>query len=264
MTLRRKLLSAPMVVVFLTLAACRLFAPSAEGQGAGIPFAPPSAAHWLGTDANSEDVLAKLAHGGWTLALVAAVIALSVTFLAAVLGAFVALRPRLAAPLAWLSDAMLLAPPVLLILLVLVSWPAGGIWALVLLAVVAGTPYTTRVMSAAATPITASGYVQVADAAGERVPYLIFGHVLPNMGDTVATQLGLRYVEAIYVVSTAAFLQLIPTAGATNWAVMVRENAPGLLLNPAAVVAPAVAIAVLAVAVNVAALGLHRQPGGVL
>jgi peptide/nickel transport system permease protein len=263
MTSRRKLRAAPVLIVFLVMAAGKLLAPVAEGTGSGIPFAPPSAAHWLGTDAMSEDVFSKLAHGGWTLALVAAVIAISVTGLAAVLGAFVALRPQLAAPLAWLADAMLLVPPVLLILLVLVSWPEGGVWALVVLAVVAGTPYTTRVMSAAATPIAASGYVQVAEAAGERTPHLIFGQVLPNMGDTVATQLGLRYVEAIYVVSTAAFLQLIPSTGSTDWAVMVRENAPGLLLNPAAVVAPAIAIAVLAVVVNVAALGLHRQPVGV-
>lgn len=261
MTWHRVRVMLPVAVVIVMIAVGWLVAPDVAGQGTGIPFAPPSGRHWLGTDSRSQDVLAKLAHGGWVLAVVAALIAVAVTGLASVLGALVALRPRLAWPLAWLGDAMLLVPPVLLILLVLVSWPSGGIWAVVALAVVGGTPYTARVMSASASAIAASGYVQVADAAGERLPYLIFGQVLPNMGQTVVTQLGLRYVEAIYIVSTAAFLQLIPSVGSANWAVMVRENAAGLLLNPAAVVAPATAIAVLAVAVNVAALGSHSQPG---
>jgi peptide/nickel transport system permease protein len=258
---RRWVLAAPMVVILVLVAVGAFVVPNVDGRGAGVPFAPPSRQHWLGTDARSEDVFAHLAHGGWALALLAAVIAVCVTALAATLGALLAVRPGLAGVFAWLTDTMMLVPPVLLMLLVLVSWPSGGVWALVALAVVIGTPYTTRVMSGAAAPVAASGYIQVAQAAGERLPYLIFGEMLPNLRDTIATQLGLRYVEAIYVVSTAAFLQLIPAVGQANWAIMVRENAPGLVLNPAAVVAPAMAIAVLAVAVNVAVLGRRPQPG---
>ncbi|KWX25023.1 ABC transporter permease [Mycolicibacterium wolinskyi] len=261
MTRQRWALVTPAVAVLIVVAVGRLIAPDVEGRGSGVPFAPPSAAHWLGTDARSEDVLAKLAAGGWTLAWIAAVIAVGVTALAATLGGLVALRPRYAATVGWITDATMLVPPVLFILLVLVSWPQGGIWALIVLAVVIGTPYTTRVLAGAASSVAASGYVQVAEAAGERLPYLVFGQVLPNLRDTIATQFGLRYVEAIYVVSTAAFLQLIPAVGGANWAVMVRENASGVLLNPAAVVAPAVAIAVLAVSVNIAVLVRNPQSG---
>ncbi|MDV3124816.1 ABC transporter permease subunit [Mycobacterium sp. 21AC1] len=251
----------PAVIVLAVIAVGTVTASGGQGRGSGVPFAAPSPSHWLGTDARSEDVLTKLAAGGTTLALIAAVIAVGVTVLAATLGAFVALRPRWGATVGWLTDVTMLIPPVLLMLLVLVSWPQGGIWALVVLAVVIGTPYTTRVLAGAAAPVAGSGYVQVAEAAGESLPYLVFGQVLPNLRETIATQLGLRYVEAIYVVSTAAFLQLIPAVGPSNWAVMVRENASGLLLNPASVVAPALAIAVLAVSVNVAVLGGNSQPG---
>ncbi|MEW5809743.1 MAG: ABC transporter permease subunit [Actinomycetota bacterium] len=251
----------PAVVVFGLVAIGRFAAPDVDQRGAGVPFAPPSSAHWLGTDSRSRDVLLHVAHGGWTLALIAAVIAVAVTGVAATLAGLVALRPRLAPVVSWTTDVTMLIPPVLLILFVLVSWPQGGIWTLMVLAVLIGIPYTTRVMMGAAVPVAASGYVQVSEAAGERLPYLIFGHLLPNMRDTLLTQLGLRYVEAIYVVSTAAFLQLIPAVGQSNWAVMVRENAAGVLLNPAAVIAPAMALAVLAVTVNVAVLGRRHRPG---
>ncbi|BBX36830.1 ABC transporter [Mycolicibacterium mageritense DSM 44476 = CIP 104973] len=249
----------PAVVVLALVALGRLVAP--DVTGGGVPFAAPSASHWLGTDARSQDVLAKLVSGGWTLALVAAVIAVGVTAFSAALGAVAALRPKLAAAVSWATDATMLVPPVLLMLLVLVSWPDGGLWALIALAVLVGIPYTTRVLAGAAAPVVAGGYVQVAEAAGERLPYLVFAEVLPNLRDTIATQLGLRYVEAIYVVSTAAFLQLVPSVGSANWAVMVRENASGVLLNPAAVVGPGLAIAILAVAVNVAVLGGRSEPG---
>jgi peptide/nickel transport system permease protein len=250
----------PVLMVPALIAVGRFATPDTR-RGQGVPFAPPSAQHWLGTDARSQDVVAKLAHGGWTLTLAAAVIAVGVTVVAATLGASVALRPRWASAMSWLTDATMLVPPVLLMLLALALWPHGGVWALVILAIFTGTPYSARVMAGVAAPVVASGFVQVAEAAGERLPQLIFREVLPNLRGTIATQLGLRYVEAIYVVSTAAFLQLTPAVGDDNWAVMVRVNAPGLLLNPASVVAPAVAIAALAVTINIIVL-THRSSSG--
>ena len=70
---------------------------------------------------------------------------------------------------------------------------------------------------------------------------------------TLLTLLGLRFVEAVYVVTTAAFLEIGPQPPKANWALMVRENAAGILLNPWAVIAPSLAIGALAIGVNLAA-----------
>ncbi|MFB7778907.1 hypothetical protein [Streptomyces bauhiniae] len=54
----------------------------------------------------------------------------------------------------------------------------------------------------------------------------------------------------------AGFLQIGPQPPAADWALMVRENASGILLNPWAVLAPSAAIALLAVTVNLVTLSL--------
>jgi len=247
---RPALIALPAVLVVGGAVLGPWVAPHPVDEGIDIPYAEPSSAAPLGTDHLGQDVLSHLLVGGWGLLLLAAVIAVLVTALAAVIGIIAALRPRVGAVIERSTDALMLLPPVLAILLVMLSWPGSGAVGLVTIAVLIGTPYCARVFAAAASGIAATGYVEVAVANGERLPYLVLREVLPNLRSTLTTQLGLRFVEAMYLVSTAAFLQLPTTLGQSNWALMVRENSSGILLNPWSVVAPSLAIGILAVSMN--------------
>lgn len=251
----------PAVAVVAVAILGPLLAPHTVDHPVGITFAEPSGEAWLGGDRLGHDVLSRLLHGGWGLLLVAVIIALLVTGCAAVLGSVAALYPRVGAWIERAADLGMLLPPVLAMLLFMLSWPESGAVGLVLVCVVAGTPYTARVFAAAAAGVAASGFIEAARGRGEGAAYLVVREVLPNLRETLLTQLGLRFVEAMYLVSTAAFLQLPATLGEANWAVMVRENASGILLNPAAVLAPSLAIGLLAVSVNgaVAAFGRGRR-----
>lgn len=250
----------PALVIVAAAVAGPWLAPHPVDEPIAVPYGPPGSVTPLGGDQLGRDVLSRLLTGGWGLLVIASVIAVLVTGLAAVLGAVAVLRPRVGVLVERMTDLLILVPPVLAILLVMLSWPESGATGLVLLAVLIGTPYTARVVAAAAAGIAASGYVETAMAGGERLAALVCREVLPNLRMTLITLFGLRFVEAVYVVSTAAFLQLPASLGAANWALMVRENAPGILLNPWAVIAPSIAIGLLAVSVNLAmgALRPHR------
>lgn len=241
-----------------------LVARADVGKSIDIPFAAPSSEALLGTDHLGRDVLGAVLAGGAALTLLATVIALSVTACAALLGTAAALRPVVGMLLQRLTDVLIVIPPILAIVLVMVSWPALGILGLVAVAVVVGTPYSARVFAAAASGVAASGYVEVAVGNGESLAHLMFREVLPNLRPTIRIQLGLRFVEAIYLVSTAAFLQVSGGFGSTNWASMVRENSVGILVNPWAVVAPAAAICVVCVGVaaTIAMLGAQQPRHG--
>ncbi|WP_324189789.1 ATP-binding cassette domain-containing protein [Nocardia cyriacigeorgica] len=252
MNLRRIAAVAPaLVVVVLALLGPSMAARGAE-QPVGIPFSGPSGDAWLGTDRLGRDVLSRLLYGGWGLLLTAAVIAVVVTVVASVLGAVAALRPRAGAVIELGMDFVILLPAVLGILLVLTSWPDAGVAGLIVLALLFGAPYCARVFAAAAAGVASSGYVEAAQAGGENLAHLVFREMMPNLREVFATQLGLRFVAGVYLVATASFLQLPTTLGATNWAVMVRDNTSGLLLNPWAALALSLAIAVVAVSVNLA------------
>lgn len=236
-------------LVVLLAVAGPLFAPHPGEKAVGMPFAQPGGDALLGTDRLGRDVLSHLLTGGTQLLAVSAVIAVAVTVLSAVLGAVAAVRPRAGKVIELCGDLVILLPAVLGILLVLTAWPQGGVTALVAVSLLFGVPYCARIFAASASTIAASGYVESAVASGESLSHLVFREILPNLRAVFTTQLGLRFVVAVYLVSTIAFLG-VSALGPDNWAIMVRDNASGLLLNPWAVLAPSAAIAIVAVGVN--------------
>jgi peptide/nickel transport system permease protein len=240
-----------LVVVALTLAGPWL-APYPIDQPVTAPYAEPNAQAWLGGDQLGRDVLSRLLSGGTDLLLTSALVAVLVTVAGAVLGALAALRPIAGRIIEGSADLVMLLPTVLGILLIALNWPGGGRTALVAAATLLGIPYAIRVVAAAAAPVAASGFVETAVAGGERLWHLVCREVLPNLRSTVLALLGLRFVAAVYVVTTAGFLEIGPQPPAAHWALMIRENGPGIQLNPWAVVAPSLAIGLLAMAIALA------------
>ncbi|MFF2661900.1 ABC transporter permease [Kitasatospora sp. NPDC058032] len=230
-----------------------LIAPEAIDKPVTMPYGTPDSAAALGGDLLGRDVLSRLLAGGAPLIATALAIAVLVTSAATVLGILAALRPRLGRWLERAADLAILLPAVLGIMLIALAWPGGGRLAVGAAATVLGIPYAVRVVAAAAAPVAATGYVETAAAGGERLWYLMAREVLPNLRATLLALFGLRFVEGVYVVSVAAFLQLGPQPPEADWALMIRENAPGIMLNPWAVAAPCLAIGLLAVSVNLAA-----------
>lgn len=249
--MRRKHFALVISVIPITLAAIGPWiAPNRVDQAVTEPYGAPSSVAPLGGDVLGRDVWSQMLNGGWALIVLALIIAVLVTGSSAVLGVAAALRPRIGMVIEQAADMLILLPPVLGILVIMLSWPQSREFGLILIAVTLGTPYCARVFTAAAAGVAASGYIQVADASGERLSYLLFREALPNLRSTLLTQFGLRFVNGMELVAVAAFLQLSTTLGASNWAVMIRDNTSGIVLNPWAVVAPSLAIGVVAVAVS--------------
>ncbi|MBF6179239.1 ABC transporter permease [Nocardia otitidiscaviarum] len=225
------------------------------------PYAEPGGAAPLGGDLLGRDVWSRVLAGGRELVVSALLAAVLVTVAAAGLGAVSALRPGFGRVVDRTADLLILLPAVLGLLLIALSWPGGGRVAIITAAVVLGVPYAVRLVTGAAAPIAASGYVEAAAAGGEHLWHLVFREVLPNLRAILLALFGLRFVAAVYIVATAGFLQIGPQPPAADWALMIRENGPGVLLNPWAVIAPSLLIGVLAMSVNLAAAALAPQVG---
>ncbi|GAB2855925.1 ABC transporter permease [Streptomyces deserti] len=236
-------------------------APHAIDAPVTAPYAEPGGEAPLGGDQLGRDVLSRVLAGGRELVVTSLLVAVLVTALAAVLGAVSALRPAVGRIVERTADVLMLLPAVLGILLVTLSWPDGGRLAVVTASVVLGVPYAVRLVAGAAAPVAASGYVEAAAVGGERLWYLVLREVLPNLRATLLALFGLRFVAAVYLVATAGFLQVGPQPPAADWALMIRENSGGILLNPWAVLAPSIAIGLLAMSVNLAAAALVPATG---
>ncbi|MGW4758267.1 ABC transporter permease [Streptomyces chartreusis] len=233
-----------------------LIAPHTIDTPVTAPFATPGSGAPLGGDQLGRDVLSRVLHGGTLLIAGALLVAVVTTLAATLIGCVAVLRPALGRAVERTADVAILLPPLLGIMLIALAWPGGGRWAVIAAAIILGTPYALRIIAAAASPLVTAGYVEAALARGESTPYIALREILPNLRATVLTLFGLRFVEAVYVISMAGFLQIGPQPPASDWSLMVRENAAGILLNPWAVLAPSLAIAVLAITVNLATLSL--------
>ncbi|MFD8083533.1 ABC transporter permease subunit [Kitasatospora sp. NPDC059722] len=248
--------AVPALVLVVLALAGPLLAPHPIDTPVTFPYAGAGGDAPLGGDQLGRDVLSRLLTGGAPLIATALAIALVVTAAATAIGIAAALRPTLGRWIEHAADLTILLPSVLAIMLVALAWPAGGRLAVAAAATLLGIPYAVRIVAAAAAPIATTGYVEAAAAGGENLWHLTVREVLPNLRSTILALFGLRFVEGVYIVSVAAFLQLGPQPPEADWALMIRENAAGLTLNPWAVGAPCLAIGLLAISVNLAAEAL--------
>jgi peptide/nickel transport system permease protein len=257
---RRRGLGAALLVPVVALLA-PLAAPHAEDEVVGAPFDPAAAGAMLGTDQLGRDVLSRFLHGGDELVLIAALAALGGTFVGGLvgLGAAVA-RPWTARALERTTEVLLVVPALLVLILVGTSSPDAGPLAVAALLAVLAVPWVARVMAAAGRGVLSTGYVEHAVATGESTWWIITRELAPALRGTVLATLGLRFVEAMYLVAGAAFLGIGAQPPEADWAVMVRENVPGLLLNPWGALAPCAAIAATAIAIGLSCDRNMRRP----
>jgi peptide/nickel transport system permease protein len=124
---------------------------------------------------------------------------------------------------------------------------------LLLLVVIVGIAYMPgcyRIARSLAVNLNQMDFVQVARARGEGRIYLAREEILPNMIHPLLTDVGLRFVWAVLLLSSLSFLGLGVQPPDADLGSLVRENMSGLAEGAPAVLMPAVAIALLTVGVN--------------
>ena len=75
----------------------------------------------------------------------------------------------------------------------------------------------------------------------------------PVLLSTLVAELGLRFIFAVLFISTLSFLGLGIQPPLSDWGGMVKENKDGLIYGKSAALMPALAIAALAISVNLVA-----------
>ncbi|MDA3631173.1 ABC transporter permease subunit [Saccharopolyspora sp. WRP15-2] len=235
-----------------------LLAPHLPTEVIGMPHASPDGRALLGTDALGRDVLSRVLAGGRGLVLTSLLAALLAASLGAAGGLLAGWSDAWPSRLLTALADVLLAMPLLLVALVLaVSLPGDA--AVVAATVCGGTPLTLRVVRDATRSARGSGYVEAARCRGERGAVLLVREVLPSMAGLISADLGMRFVVAVQIAAALSLLGFGAQPPAADWALMIRENLPGSGLNPAGVIAPALALAVLTAGVAAAAALLDRR-----
>lgn len=227
-----------------------MLAPHSPRQILGSPFMPPGE-FVLGTDALGRDVLSRLIVGARLTLLTA----LSATALGFVLGMLLGMPPavvrgRFDDVATWVIDLLLSFPPLLLALLI-ISALGADLTVLICTVALIHMPRVARVSRAAALGVAALTFVDVSRARGEGLPAILWHDILPNCWRLLGAEFGLRLTYSILTIAGLSFLGLGIQPPDADWGSMVRENLTALQLGTyVATLAPALAIGLLSVAVN--------------
>lgn len=236
-------------VVAVGFALVGFLVPVDSATTGGTSFAAASADHVLGTDNLGRDVLARVLHGGAQLLGIAALSTLVAAVVGITWGFAIAGRGAVAKVLMFAVDLFVVVPSMLL-MMVLVFGMGPGVATMACVTTAVSAPFIARYTRSVALPALCSDYVEQARLVGDPAWKIAFREVLPNIALPLATDTGLLFIGAIYLVASAAFLGFDPLGSSSDWGTMVEVGLRGLSLNPWATIAPAVALASVTVSGN--------------
>ena len=219
--------------------------------------APPSAAHWLGTDEFGRDLLSRLVHGARITLLVGlasvAVAAAGGTLLGSIAG--YAGRGVEAAVMRTM-DGLLCFPPILLGIFV-VTFLGPSIVNLILVIGVLYVPRFTRVVHASTLAVRELEYVEGARALGASAIRVLGRAILPNIAAPILVQASLAAGHAILLESGLSVLGLGPPPPTPSWGRMVEQSGRFMQLGLLPLLWPSLAISSTVLAFNLLGDGLR-------
>jgi peptide/nickel transport system permease protein len=217
----------------------------------------PSALHWMGTDENGRDVMARVIYGtrasmlaGLISVLIAAGIGVPTGLLAGFAGSWVdALLSRIV-------DAML-ACPFLILAIALTAFLGPDLVNAMIAIGVSTAPRFMRVARAATLEVAASDYVQAAVSIGNPPWRVMLRHVAPNIVPPMLVQASLSLAAAIVAEASLSFLGLGQQPPAPSWGSMLNSAQRFLDQAPWLAVFPGIAIFLCVLSFNLVGDGLR-------
>ena len=249
---RRKPLGTAGAAVLTALVVAAVFAdliathdPVAQDIAARLE--EPSSGAFFGTDTLGRDVFSRVVHGA-RISLYVGIVSVAI---AVALGGAVGLVSgyvggKLDLAIQRVVDA-LLAFPVLVLALVLVTALTPSTSSVIAAVAIAATPQMVRLARAEALKARGELYVTAAEAAGAGPLRILLRHVLPNGAGPMAVLAASLLEQAIVAEASLSFLGLGAPPPDPSWGRMLREGtggfleaAPWLTLFPAAALTLAV------------------------
>jgi len=259
--LRRPIAVAGLVVI-VVFAAIAVLAPWLT------PFDPtatswtsirkaPSVLHWMGTDENGRDVLARVMFGA-RASMLAGIVSVAI---AAGIGGPAGLLAGFAggwvdALLSRIVDA-LLACPFLILAIALTAFLGPNLTNAMIAIGVSTAPRFMRVARAATLEVAAADYVQAAVSIGNPPWRVMLRHVAPNILPPLLVQASLSLAAAIIAEASLSFLGLGQQPPSPSWGSMLNAAQRFLTQAPWLAVFPGMAIFLCVLSFNLLGDGLR-------
>jgi ABC-type dipeptide/oligopeptide/nickel transport system permease subunit len=230
MSLWQKLACVILAMVLCASAAANWFAPAGYAkQYREATDAPPSRAHWLGTDEMGRDRFARVLYGTRISLLLAPAAALLSTLMAALIGGLAGYLGGIWARMAMAVTDLFLSLPWLFLLITaralmpLNISPLISVLVTFMLLGLLGWTTAARVLCATAGSLRGSDFVRQARAAGLPAQRLFWVHVVPNLKPVLYAQFWISIPVFILSEANLGILGLGVAEPMPSWGSLLKE-----------------------------------------
>jgi peptide/nickel transport system permease protein len=223
-------------------------------------YAPPSGAHWLGTDDTGRDILSRLVHGARPSLIAPA----AVVVLATATGALVGITAAWAG--GWVDRVVcgvldiIFGFPGLIMAVVATTIFGPGLVVPVLAMSIAYVPLIARVVRTSALKERNLPYISALQLMGTPTRSIWLRHLAPNLLPIIVVQATVGFGYALLDIAALSFIGLGAQPPDAEWGLMVSNGYTGILSGQAGQVMYAgITIVVVVIAVNLLGSGLSRK-----
>jgi len=202
-----------------------VFAQSYEDQNLDLGAAPPSAAHWLGTDTLGRDLFARMLYGGR----ISLMVGLVATFVALVIGVSYG---AIAGYLGGKADALMMrivdilyALPFTIFVILLMVFFGRNIF--LLFFAIGAVEWLTmaRIVRGQVLSIKKMEYIEAARTLGLGRRRIIFRHIIPNVLGPIIVYTTLTIPAVMLLEAFLSFLGLGVQPPMSSWGALIKDGA---------------------------------------
>jgi peptide/nickel transport system permease protein len=150
-----------------------------------------------------------------------------------------------------------IALPGILVALVLATAMRPGNTATIIAIVISFTPVMARIAIGPSRQILARDYIEAARSYGRSRPFILFRHVLPNVGHLIIVQVSVMFAAAILIEAALSFLGVGAQRPIPSWGRMLHEGQILMGSAPHLTLLPGLAIIVAVLGFNLLGDGLR-------
>ena len=253
------LLGAAILIFFLVVA---IIAPLIAGdpmlKAPTRRLQPPSPDLRFGTDQLGQDVFARTVHGARVSLIVGFSVATISILVGLTIGLFAGYYRRFDAIVMRLMDG-LMAIPAILLAIAMVSLNQGSIGIVIAAISIPELPRVVRLVRSIVLSVKELPFVEAARACGARTPRLLFWHIMPSTIAPLIVQATYICASAILVEASLSFLGAGVPPEVPSWGNMIASSRLYLARAPWTIFCPAIALALVVLAVNLLGDGLRDR-----
>lgn len=219
-------------------------------QNLGLALSGPVAGHPLGTDELGRDVLSRVIAGARHAIEGPFLIAIGVALIGTTLGLLAGYRGGRIDSLIMRWVDLSWSLPGLLVVIVVAGVLGSGYLIAVAMLTILEAPAATRVIRAAALEQRPRPYVEAAEALGLSRRKVMLRHIGPNVLPIIVANGFLTFAFALISLAGLAFVGIGSEPATPDWGRMLFAAISTFFQNPWTAIAPALAIALTALSVN--------------